>query len=193
MHADWTLLPRGRLFKRPEIELASSFLKFSLETLALDLIDAEIELASSLCKLRRDTLALLLMLLAVLVLTLLVAIPDALAPVALLEGITYLAARRAEFLGQGRGLFGPLFLCVSSHRFAERHGAELLSTCPCSCRCSFFFRWCHRGCPLFQSRRSSPIGFAFNNFVYTPLFHCGEQHRTLQLYVAINIEHYPIV
>ena len=131
MHADWTLLPRGRLFKRPEIELASSFLKFSLETLALDLIDAEIELASSLVKLRRDTLALLLMLLAVLVLTLLVAIPNALAPVALLEGITFLAAGRAEFLGRGRGLFGPIFLHgfnLSSHRFGERQRAELLST-----------------------------------------------------------------
>ena len=156
MHADWTLLPRGRLFKRAEIELASSFLKFSLETLALNLIDAEIELASSLFKLRRDTLALRLMLLAVLVLTLLVAIPNALAPVALLEGITFLAAGRAEFLGRGRGrgLFGPIFLRgfnLSSHRFAERHGAELLS----SCRCSFLFRWHRHGRIVFQSLGST--------------------------------------
>ena len=153
MHADWTLLPRGRLFKRPEIELASSFLKFSLETLALDLIDAEIELASSLVKLRRDTLALLLMLFAVLVLTLLVAIPNALAPVALLEGITFLAAGRAEFLGRGRGrgLFGLRGFNLSSHRFAERHGAELLS----SCHCSFLFRWYRHGRIVFQSLGST--------------------------------------
>ena len=171
MHADWTLLPRGRLFKRPEIERASSFLKFSLETLALDLIDAEIELASSLVKLRRDTLALLLMLFAVLVLTLLVAIPNALAPVALLEGITFLAAGRAEFLGRGRGrgLFGPIFLHgfnLSSHRFGERQRAELLSTSSCHCSFlfptpppppppSFLFRWYRHDRIVFQSLGST--------------------------------------
>ena len=63
MHADGTLLPLGQFPKRPNIHLR-----------------ADIELASSPIKFLLDAPALLLMLLAVLVLALLVAVPDALAP-----------------------------------------------------------------------------------------------------------------
>ena len=79
-HADGTLLPRGQLPKRADI-----------------LLGAEIELASSFIKLLLDALANLLVLLAVTVLTILVTIPNALASVALLEGIAYLSARRTHF------------------------------------------------------------------------------------------------
>ena len=152
MHADWTLLPRGRFFKRPEIELASSFLELRLEVLALNLVDAEVELASSIIKNLLDKPALLLMLLAVLVLALPVAIPNALASVALLEGITSLSAGRAELLGRGLLHLGPIFLrgfTLSSHRLAERHRTELLS----SRQCSFVFSWRNHGCPLFRGVR----------------------------------------
>ena len=76
-HADWTLLPWGRFLKRPNIQLI-----------------ADIELSSSIIKNLLDPLALLLMLLPMFVLTILVAIPNALAGPALHEGITLLAARR---------------------------------------------------------------------------------------------------
>ena len=135
MHADWTLLPRGRFFKRPEIELASSFLEFSLEALALNLVDAEIELASSFIKFLLDALALLLMLLPVFVLTVLVAIPNALAGRALLEGITLLFASRTQQFGRGgpifRGGFG-FIIFLSFPRFSERHRTELFSGLGCS-------------------------------------------------------------
>ena len=162
MHADWTLLPRGRLFKRPEIELASSFLELGLEVFALDLVDAEVELASSIIKNLLDKSALLLVFLAVLVLALPVAIPNALASVALLEGITSLSAGRAELLGRGLLHLGPIFLrgfTLSSHRLAERHRTELLS----SRQCSFVFSCCHHGCLLFRGVRSVSIcaRFAF--------------------------------
>ena len=79
------------------------------------------------------------MLIAVLILTLLVAVPDALAPVALLEGITLLSARRTH-LGRSpsifRGGFGIVIL--SSRGIAERHGTEPQS----SCRCSVFISSC---------------------------------------------------
>ena len=75
-HANWTLLTLGQFSQRANIQLR-----------------AEIELASSFAKFLLDGSALLLMLLAVLVLTFLVAIPNALAGRTLLEGITLLAAR----------------------------------------------------------------------------------------------------
>ena len=69
-----------------------------------------IELASSFIKFLLDTLALFLMNLPVFVLTFLVAIPNAQASVTLLEGIgiTFLSARRTKLLGRG----GPMFLGV---------------------------------------------------------------------------------
>ena len=70
MHADWTLLPRGHFSTRANVQLL-----------------AKIELASSLIKNVHDDLAFMFVHLAVLVLALLVAIPNALAPVALLEGV----------------------------------------------------------------------------------------------------------
>ena len=85
-HTDRTFLLRGQFPKRADI-----------------LLGAEIELASSFIKLLRDALANPLMLLAVFVLTILVAIPNALAIPTLLEGITSLAARRTTL-----GL-GPIF------------------------------------------------------------------------------------
>jgi uncharacterized membrane protein HdeD (DUF308 family) len=119
MHADWTLLPRRQFLKRAQIHLGT-----------------DIELAFSFIKHLLDTPALLLMLLPVSVLTILVAIPNALAGPALFEGIciTLLAARRTQQL-PGRGgpiLLGVLVLLVgfvdlSFHSFAERHGAELVS------------------------------------------------------------------
>ena len=79
-HADWTFLPRGQFPKRPNVQLR-----------------ADIELASSFTKLLLDELALRLVLLPVTVLTILVAIPNALAGRTLLEGITFLFARRTKF------------------------------------------------------------------------------------------------
>jgi len=117
MHADVTLLPRGQFLERPNV-----------------LLGTDIELASTFIKLLFDGLALLLMRLAVLVLALLVAVPDALASVALLDGVALLSTSRAE-LG-----CGPVILPFQG--FAERHGAELLS----SRRCSFLFRWYHGLC-----------------------------------------------
>ena len=104
-HANWTLLPRGQFPERPNI-----------------LLGADIELASSFIKLLLDETTLLLMLLAVLVLTFFVTIPNALAGRTLLEGITFLSACRTQ-LG-----FGPIFpggfgiVILPFHRFAERHG-----------------------------------------------------------------------
>ena len=117
MHADWAILPRGQFSKRPDI-----------------LLGAEIELSSSFVKLLLDKAALLLMLLAMLILTLLVAIPNAPAPVAHLQSISLLFARRAELLGFGpifRSGFGFIFLS-SFHRFVDRHGTELLSSRRCT-------------------------------------------------------------
>ena len=91
MHADGTLLPRGHF---PKSRRTNIFL------------GTESEFASSLIKFLLDTPAFLLMLLAVFVLTFLVAIPNAQASGTLLEGITSLAARRAQQLGRG----GPIFL-----------------------------------------------------------------------------------
>ena len=121
MHADWTLLPRGQFPQRAQI-----------------LLGAEIELASSFVKFFLDWPALLLMLLPVFVLTFLVAIPNALAGRALLDSVTLLAARRTQ-LGWGpvRVVFVFRFgFTLSFDRFAERHGAELLS----GSRCSVLFR-----------------------------------------------------
>ena len=95
-----TLLPRGQLPQRPNIQLR-----------------ADVELASSFIQFLLDTLALDLMLLAVLVLALLVTIPNALAGRALLEGITLLSARRTHLGPIFRGGFGFIFL--SFRRFAE--------------------------------------------------------------------------
>ena len=78
LHADWALLPRGQLLKRPNIHLG-----------------AKVELASSILKRLLDTSALLFMLLPVFVLAILVAIPNALAGPALHEAITFLSARRS--------------------------------------------------------------------------------------------------
>ena len=121
LHADWAFLPRGQFPKRADI-----------------LLGAEIELASSFIKLLLDALANLLVLLAVTVLTILVTIPNALASVALLEGIAYLSARRTHFgwgiFGGGYGIIIPL--PFPGGRFAERHGAKLLS----SRRCTALFR-----------------------------------------------------
>ena len=67
------------------------------------------------------------MLLAVFVLAFFVAIPNTFAPVALLEGITFLFARRAQQFGWGpifRFAFGFIILVFGG--YAERHGTELL-------------------------------------------------------------------
>ena len=98
-HANGTLLPRGQLGNRAKI-----------------LLGAEIELASSLLQLLRNWLALLFMLLAVLVLTFLVTIPNAMAAVAHLEGVTCLSARRTHLLGRGGPIFrvGYGFILLSS-------------------------------------------------------------------------------
>ena len=89
-HTNWALLLRGQFFNtsRAQIQLPT-----------------EIELSSSLIKNLFDGPAFFFMLLAVFVLTILVAIPNALAPVALLEGITLLSASRTQQLGRG----GPTF------------------------------------------------------------------------------------
>ena len=105
-HADGTLLPRGQFPKRANV-----------------LLGADIELASSLIKNVHDDLAFLSVLLSVLVLTVLIAIPNALAPVALLEGVALLFARRTQL---GRGLILLVVGFILSFRgFAERHDAEL--------------------------------------------------------------------
>ena len=112
-HADWALLLRGQFPKRANIFLF-----------------AGIKLASSFIKFLLDALALLLMLLTVTLLTILVTIPNALAGRALFEGITFLFARRTQY-GWGSIFLGVLviigFIILSFHRFAERHRAELLS------------------------------------------------------------------
>ena len=88
MYADWAFLPRGDFPERANI-----------------LLGADIEPASSFLKFLLDTIALLSMLFAVLVLTILIAIPNALARRALLEGIALLSARRAQLGCRG----GPIF------------------------------------------------------------------------------------
>ena len=86
-HADGTLLPRGQLPKRADI-----------------LLGAEIELASSFVKFFLDASTLFLVLLPVFVLTILAAIPNALAGRTLLEGTTLLSAPRTQQFG-----WGPVF------------------------------------------------------------------------------------
>ena len=111
MHADRALLPRGQFLKRTNIHLRP-----------------KIELASSLIEFLLDELALLSVLLAVLVLTILAAIPDTLAPVAIFECITLLTARRAAF-GWGLILLGRFdIIILRFRRFSERHGTELLGS-----------------------------------------------------------------
>ena len=106
MHTDGTPLPRGQFPERANVQLF-----------------AEIELASPFIKFFHDALAFMFVHLAVLVLALLVAIPNALAPVALLEGVALLFARRTQL---GRGLILLVVGFILSFRgFAERHGAEL--------------------------------------------------------------------
>ena len=106
-HADWALLPRRQVGKRPNVQLF-----------------AEIELASTFIKNIFDDLALLPMFLAVLALAFFVAIPNTLAGCALLEGVALLAARRTHlgcgpiFLGGALVIFGTII--VSLRRFAER-------------------------------------------------------------------------
>ena len=103
VHADWTLLSRGHFPKRANIFLS-----------------ADIELASSSLQLLLDASALHLVHLAVLVLAFLVAVPNALAPVALFEGIAFRTARRAH-LRRGLGCRGGFrIVIVPFHRFAER-------------------------------------------------------------------------
>ena len=86
MHTYWTFLPRGQLLDWADVQLF-----------------AEIELPSSLVKFLLDKSAFMLVHLAVFVLALLVAIPNALAGRALLDGIALLAARRTH-LGRGLGI-----------------------------------------------------------------------------------------
>jgi hypothetical protein len=81
-HTDGALLPRRYVGKRAQI-----------------LLGAKIELTSSFVKLLFDAPTLDLMLLAVFVLTLLVAIPNTLTGRTLLEGITLLSALRTEQFG----------------------------------------------------------------------------------------------
>ena len=125
-HADGALVTRGQFLNRSDVHLG-----------------ADIELASSFIKHLLDGPALPLMLLAVFFPTFLVAVPNALAPVTLLESIAFLSARRTQLLGRGggpifRGGFAgitiliPPFLC----RSAERYGAELLLN---SLRCIALF------------------------------------------------------
>ena len=116
MHADWTFLPLWQVGKTANIQL-----------------HAEIELASPFIEFLLDALALLLMLLPVFVLAVLVAIPNALAIPTLLEGITFLAARRTQLLGWGLVFRGGIAILL---RIPERHGAELFS----SLRCIVLFR-----------------------------------------------------
>ena len=108
LHTDWAFLPRGQLPEKSDF-----------------LFRAEFELSSSFVKLLLNKLALLSVLLAVLVLTFLITIPNTFAGSTLLEGVTFLSARRAH-LGWGpvcRGGFGILPLLGRT----ERHGTELLS------------------------------------------------------------------
>ena len=117
-HADGALLLRGHFPERPDIELG-----------------AEIELSSSVVQLLHNDLAFSFMLLAMCFLTFLVAIPNALAPVALLGGITLLSARRAEF---GGGLWGLILLVVRLNFFllllvaAAGHGGRDAGRADCS-------------------------------------------------------------
>jgi hypothetical protein len=102
-----------------------------------------------------DALAFFFMLLPVFVLAILVAIPNALAIPTLLEGITLLVACRTQKLGRGGPMFlGVLvtfgFIILSFPRFAERHGAELLS----SRRCTILVRCCH-GCLVLRVSKPS--------------------------------------
>ena len=111
-HADGTLLLRGQLPKRTNVQLFddkelafSPTIKFLLDASTLDLV-----------------------LLAVFVLAFLVAVPNALAPVAQLDGVTLRAARRTQ-LGRGwdlnllvLGVFGSDLL--SFLRFAPTHESQ---------------------------------------------------------------------
>ena len=119
LHTNGTFLSRGQFPERPNIHFP-----------------ADIELTSSFVKFLLDGLAFFFMLPPVFVLTVLVAIPYALAGPALHEGITLLFASRTH-LGRGGPIFRVGFgiISLSLHRFAERHGAELLSG-----RRHFFFR-----------------------------------------------------
>ena len=127
MHANWALLSREQFPERPHIQLG-----------------AEIELSSSPINNMFDGSAFLLMLLPVFFLTILVAIPNALAIPTFHEAITLLSACRTHlgwdpvFLG---GVLVILGLVLSFYRFTEGHGAELLS----SSRCIVLFGRCH-GC-----------------------------------------------
>ena len=105
-HADWALLPRGQLSKRPNIQLC-----------------AEIELASSFVENLLDGSAFLLMLLPVTVLAVLITIPNALASPALHESITLLAARRTQLGWVGGPIFGIRFgfIVLPFRGLAERH------------------------------------------------------------------------
>ena len=92
---------------------------------------SDIELASSIIKNLLDGPAFLLMLLPVFVLTILVAIPNALTGRTILEGVTLLSARRTQQLGRGRGPtfrrgFG--FIILSLHRFTDRNGTKLFGS-----------------------------------------------------------------
>ena len=78
-HADWAFLPRWHFPERAENQLR-----------------ADMEFASSFIKHFLDFPALYLMHLAVAVQTILVTIPDAQAPAALLQGVALLAARRTQ-------------------------------------------------------------------------------------------------
>ena len=79
MHADGAFLPRWQFPKRPDIKLR-----------------ADIELSFSFIEHLLDGPTLFLMLFSVFVLTFLVAIPNAQAPVTLLEGVTFLTASRTQ-------------------------------------------------------------------------------------------------
>jgi len=113
-HADGALLLRGQFPERANIQLG-----------------ADIELAPSFIKHLLDGPAFMLMLLTMLVLTFLVAIPNALAPIALLEGVTLLSARRAQlvrglvFLGGVLIMFGFNFsFRAPSQRQNRAHQAK---------------------------------------------------------------------
>ena len=118
-HADWALLPRWHLLERPNIQLR-----------------ADIELASSFVKFLLDALALLLMLLPVFVLTILVAIPNALTIPTLLEGITLLFAHRTHLCRCSTFRDGSGIFIIPFRRSVERHGAKLFSRR----RCTILFR-----------------------------------------------------
>ena len=114
VHAYWALLLRGQDREGTQI-----------------LLRAKIELASSLSKLLLDGLAFYFMLLPVTILTILIAIPNALAGPALHEFFTFLTALRTQLLGWGPVHVGVLVIfgfTLSFRSFAERHGAELLGS-----------------------------------------------------------------